>query len=147
MGTRCVIRLMQFGRSVDLYHHWDGYPEGVGLKLRDEIRHWFEGRPADLEMDAGELATYLVKNAKDGKDGSRYPATKNDDDGFVVTVFQHWDAEYLYELDFGMKSGLTKDEMLQRLKCYKLKMHLGGDYAGYDKQDDINLAEVEEERS
>ena len=141
MSTRSVIRLKQFDRVIDIYHHYDGYPTGVGFDLLAEIDNWFEHRPEDYKADADEFATHLVKN----NEATR--KLKREDNGYILTVFQHWDAEYLYEIDFGKcvdgrPAGLTKQEMKEALKCYELKMHFDDGYEGYDKRKSIDLLDL-----
>ena len=43
MSTRCQIKITYLNQSVLLYHHWDGYPEGVGLdiiKRQKRLKTW-----------------------------------------------------------------------------------------------------------
>ena len=35
MSTRCNIIVMKEGKVIQFYHHCDGYPEGVGMKLKE----------------------------------------------------------------------------------------------------------------
>lgn len=75
MSTRCQVKVMQDGREILLYHHCDGYPEGVGfclLKLMDKYKNWW----------ASELATKMVREGN-----------------FECSLNYHLDIEYLYEMD------------------------------------------------
>lgn len=84
--TECVITL---------YHHCDGYPEGVGkdLKkyLRDVVSKWNWWMPEDI-------ATNLVRGELDG------------DTGYEVAICEHSDCQYGYVIDCDA----------QTLTCYKL---------------------------
>lgn len=75
MSTRCQVKILQDDSEILLYHHCDGYPEGVGfclLKLMERCKDWF----------AGELATKMVREGN-----------------FEVSARYHLDIEYLYEMD------------------------------------------------
>jgi len=83
MSTRCnvIVADAQTGERAFLYHHCDGYPEGVGRDLSEMLvgfRKEFEGR----RLDTRELVRYIQ-----GKDKAYEPTT-----GI------HGDAEYLYTL-------------------------------------------------
>ena len=135
MSTRCVIRIKRGDvGSVDLYHHCDGYPEYVGMKLLETIERYFEGKPKDCEMWSEELANRLVKNTD----------KKLDDDGYRITLAKHGDLEYLYEIDFGREDGLTKTKALAAVRCWPLRFDWDGDWKDYDelKEKEINLFDV-----
>lgn len=75
MSTRCQVKIIQDDSEILLYHHCDGYPEGVGfclLKLIDKYKNWW----------ASELATKMVREGN-----------------FEVSLDYHLDIEYLYEMD------------------------------------------------
>lgn len=84
--TECVITL---------YHHSDGYPDGVGkdLKryLRDVVSKWSWWMPEDI-------ATNLVRGELDG------------DTGYEVAICEHADCEYGYLIDCDNET----------LTCYEL---------------------------
>ena len=73
-----------------LYHHCDGYPEGIGRDLKQFLhakKWWF----------ASEIANDLIKQR-----GIK-------DDGYEVTTCVHGDEEYIYVIDCDKKT----------LKCYE----------------------------
>ena len=77
MSTRCQVKVICNGQSIMLYHHCDGYPEGVGY--------------------------CLLKILKLIKDKRRSPFVINDmvkKGDFEITFFNHADIEYYYEIDF-----------------------------------------------
>ena len=56
---------------VDIYHHWDGYPEGLGVTLADylenkKILNGLPINPVDVFNGMGCLAASLITKLKDG---------------------------------------------------------------------------------
>ena len=56
---------------VDIYHHWDGYPEGLGVKLASYLDGWRivngMGRENDTLFNGlGCMAASIVAELKDG---------------------------------------------------------------------------------
>lgn len=92
MSTRCNIILKDDEHQVILYHHCDGYPEGVGSflyrKVNDNLK---KGRFCFAE----DIANYLLKD--------------EEDNSYELTSGIHGDIEYLYEIDTHNKT----------LKCWK----------------------------
>ena len=65
-----------------VYHHTDGYPEGVGAELREYLRKWCESRD---EFTAEDFCTYM----------------ENDDPSYEFeNIGIHGDEDYLYTVDF-----------------------------------------------
>lgn len=80
MSTRCQVKVIANKKSVMLYHHFDGYPEGVGfclLKILEKSKN---------NRYASELVNRMI--------------TKGD---FEITFENHCDIEYYYELNFDKK--------------------------------------------
>ena len=76
MSTRCNIKILERFDSIPIwiYHHHDGYMEGVGADLNNRLanrRNWY----------AADIANQLVKDTKDE---------------YEITTSQHGDIEYLY---------------------------------------------------
>ena len=135
MSTRCVIRIKRGSvGSVDIYHHCDGYPSGVGVWLLDTIERWFVGRPAGHVLDSEIPANRLVKNEDE----------KLNDDGYEITLAKHVDLEYFYEIDFGDSDSLTKTKALAAVRCWSLRFDFEGDWKDYDElvEEEIDLLEV-----
>lgn len=87
MSTRCQIKIFESENEklghVMLYHHHDGYPEGVGYDLLDLF--WNKDKiklciPNDIDRVVNKLI-------------------KKENDEYEVTVYNHTDIEYLYEID------------------------------------------------
>lgn len=83
MSTRAHIRIIDGKEQIQLYHHFDGYPEGVGADLKEflEKKNIWNG-----EIIANEL----IKS--------------KEDDGYEVTTCLHGDEEYIYVIDCKAKS-------------------------------------------
>ena len=77
MSTRSQIKVIHNGKSVELYHHCDGYPEGVGFCLLKILEKEHKG------WHPSELVTEMVKKGN-----------------FEITFGRHCDIEYYYELNF-----------------------------------------------
>ena len=81
MSTRASIRITEGDGQILLYHHCDGYPEGVGAELKEflkEQKHW---NPEEI---ASGLAT--MKNRQ-----GKYP--------YECAICLHGDEEYVYVID------------------------------------------------
>lgn len=101
MSTRSEILIKDYGIyegkkwsiSTKLYHHCDGYPEGVGRDLMERVYPMLM-KSNNLRVD--EIANMLVKDED------------HVDDGYEVTACRHIDIEYFYEVDVPKK----------QIKCY-----------------------------
>lgn len=80
MSTRSVVIIKPQNKSSKdywLYHHHDGYPEGVGFDLLERSKdwgYWYES----------SIANQLVKDQ---------------DDEYEITSGRHTDIDYLYVID------------------------------------------------
>ena len=99
MSTRCCIEVVQtFGngegdnrKSCMLYHHHDGYPEGVGYDLKRRFKPQTTFKSGwDIDCIVNELI-------------------KDQDDEYEFTAFKHGDIEYLYVINCNE----------QTIKCYE----------------------------
>ena len=108
MSTRCHIRIKEGKTQYMLYHHSDGYPDGVGVDLKKFLAE-IEG-----DWDADDIANQLVKG---GIRHLRYPSVYANekkmcpDMGYEITPCVHGDEEYVYVIDCDA----------QTLKCYSHK--------------------------
>ena len=101
MSTRCNIRIVdESGNEVMLYHHHDGYPEGVGKQLDLLMQAGAFGNFPCPEGIANKLIKWnfkfdvLKKNLENkGIDPSELTC---EDDGYDVTCCLHGDIEYMY---------------------------------------------------
>lgn len=78
MSTRCNIIIKRKGYKAILYHHFDGYLEGVGQDLVNklsDVQNW----------NWDDIANCLLKDRHD--------------DGYELTSCIHGDIEYLYTID------------------------------------------------
>ena len=82
MSTRCHIKVIKDNQTCYVYHHTDGYPEGVGKELRGYLRKWCGSKE---EFTAEDFCTYL-----ENEDSSYY----------FENIGLHGDEEYLYTVDF-----------------------------------------------
>jgi len=86
MATRCTITLRHTGRfrkkSVDLYRHWDGYPEATGRHLARVAR--------DATRIEDIAAALLAAKEGEGFGSGRYEITDRAD--------MHGDTEWHYEV-------------------------------------------------
>lgn len=104
MSTRCNIIIKdRWNRRVILYHHFDGYPEGVGADLKKYLSKWESWQIRSHGMRY--IANELVKNT----------AGLNDD-GYEITAGIHGDIEYLYVIN--CKTGT--------LRCWAVPWDTGG---------------------
>ena len=83
MSTRCNVIIKRKGyQDIILYHHFDGYPQGVGYDLHCRLKkingNWYEC----------DIANNLVKD-------------KEDD--YEITSCIHGDIDYLYTIDCDAK--------------------------------------------
>ena len=78
MSTRTQIRIVSDGKATDLYHHWDGYFEGVGMELHTALQ---------LADEPKKLLENLLKTP-----------------GYEPADGRHCDIEYWYLLDFDNRS-------------------------------------------
>ena len=126
MSTRCnIIIKTRWNKRIYLYHHHDGYPEGVGALLADYLG---EMKPWQIKQNPIEIANHLVKHGIPymGRDWKTGEPKERVDDEYEITTGIHGDIEYLYVLN--CKAG--------SLHCYAV---------GWDDQNDtfeVDLGKV-----
>lgn len=98
MSTRCNIIIKDGSRRIYLYHHHDGYPEGVGAELREYMEKNHPRWWCSLYIANG-----LVK--QNGQDCF----AKNDVE-YEVTSGLHGDIEYCYVINCRAKT----------LRCFEI---------------------------
>lgn len=100
MSTRATILIQSKERNenVRIYHHCDGYPDGIGSDMKAYLK-----TITQTQWDVYEIANDLIK----GKCGM---VGKHPDDGYELTSCQHGDEEYAYLIDCDAKN----------LKCYEV---------------------------
>ena len=72
--------------KVVIYHHYDGYPEGVGKDLTS-ILHKIN-KEKHTKVTKEELANYICNNNNDYR---------------ITTPFEAADAEYIYEINLAKR--------------------------------------------
>ena len=99
MSTRCQIKVIVDQKEIMLYHHCDGYPEGVGfclLKLMNKHKQ-------------GTSARWIVNDM----------IKKGD---FELTFGNHADIEYYYERDFSkdVVTCMAVDNWSGKMECLQI---------------------------
>lgn len=104
MSTRATIKITDGRDTLWVYHHSDGYPDGVGKDLKEyleTISYW----------SGDEIATDLVKGKKVGKTHNIWTDKITiGDDGYELTSGQHGDENYGYVIDCDKKT----------ITCYRI---------------------------
>lgn len=86
MSTRCdIIITDNRHRVIKLFHRQDGYPQGVGKFLVDNILPELD-KP---NFGVNEVANFLVKN--------------REDEDYMITAGEHPDIEYRYYINVDSK--------------------------------------------
>lgn len=118
MSTRSQIKVIKNDKEVMLYHHYDGYPEGVGfclLKVLDK----YKSQKSEY-VNVNPLVSDMVKQGS-----------------FEITFGNHLDIEYYYELNFDEEKVICREVdnwegEMEVLKEIELK---------YDPEEDVNVDE------
>ena len=81
MATRARIGLeLSDGSILSAYHHWDGYPQWLGMKL---VEHFNSRELASELIDGGDMSCCWTKDRWDGKeaseDGPQYYSQRGED--------------------------------------------------------------------
>lgn len=126
MSTRSQIRIKQTFICenktvyVDLYHHHDGYPEGVGKDLLKRFANASaECHKLSNYCDIDYIVNELIKDAGDE---------------YEFTAYNHLDVEYLYEIDC----------CTHTIRCWESGQHLEQSEDVFDcKGREINLNKLE----
>ena len=80
MSTRCQIKISYLHREVILYHHWDGYPKGVGsdlIRRQKGLNTW----------DGNILVNNLVKDINDEYEIAYQERTQTMQDSFTTALY------------------------------------------------------------
>lgn len=109
MSTRCNVIIKNYDESGEpiqyqLYHHHDGYPEGVGADLMEYIKEIQanEDKGVQILSSCEKLAEYLC-------DPLRHDEYENEG----TNIRLHFDIEYLYIIDLST----------QVLECFEIDFH------------------------
>lgn len=85
MSTRSQVKIIGDSTVLSLYHHCDGYPEGVGFDLMDR----FYNSMLKMKERCGRLWFDDVANS----------LVKDTNDRYEITSVEHGDIEYEYIVD------------------------------------------------
>lgn len=102
MGTRCQTVITGTGYSndllVNLYHHWDGYPENMIGLFKKAYGKWLNNRPKGTGGRPEHVAPFIVASDPAGFEfHSKFEAWKANDVKSVDELIQfQGDIEYLY---------------------------------------------------
>lgn len=101
MSTRATILIKseKQNEEIRIYHHCDGYPEGVGNSLKEYLKE-------QKDWWVYEIANELIKGKCKFKSFNKYVS----DQMYELTPCQHGDEEYAYLIDCDNKT----------LTCYKI---------------------------
>lgn len=116
MSTRCNIKLVPVDATghtqpdgiIWLYHHHDGYPEGVGSELKYQMMMRAPG-------DVWTAATHLLQCKVRMYDGTSIAGCNK----FQLTSGQHGDIDYLYEIYIGERHRWNDLPCAPRIRCYQ----------------------------
>lgn len=104
MSTRCNVIIKDENTKVQLYHHHDGYPEGVGQNLTEymeEIKKLPQNESSKILSTPLSLAKWLCDEDRE------------DEYELEREVYLHGDIEYLYVIDLGEGT----------IVCYEVRIH------------------------
>lgn len=121
MGTRSVVRIQETWENEngkkkaikhDIYHHYDGYIEGVGFTLLDMFLNK-NTKNLDIKQDINYVANFIIKDKK------------GLDDSYEITAYNHVDIEYFYLIDVTTKTieAWHVNNWSGRMKKYKHYTH------------------------
>ncbi len=120
MSTRSTIKIIGEYATLNLYHHCDGYPEGVGFDLMNRFAKAFEDEKRDVDFN--DVCNNLVKD-------------QNDE--YEITQYNHTDREYEYEIDTTKKT----------IRCWKVDWSgIGTDWKA-EKGEEIDLKKLWEKEA
>lgn len=116
MSTRCdIIITDNRHRVIKLFHRQDGYPQGVGKFLLEEVIEKRLNKCGYYTVN--DVANFLVKN--------------KEDEDYMITVGEHPDIEYRYYINVDTKG----------IKCQKVRYAQVGNHFELDILRRIDLKE------
>lgn len=93
MSTRCIVEIKDGAKKVCLYHHHDGYIEGVGYDLLK--RFWLDEKGNFKELKNNYMLSCLENVVNH--------LIKDKNDEYELTTGTHTDIEYYYVIDIDKK--------------------------------------------
>lgn len=107
MSTRCQIKVTYLRQSVLIYHHYDGYPHGVGVDLiqrQQKLGAW----------DGNIIVNELIKN-------------RRKDNTYEIAFQIHTDLDYWYEFDCNRHT----------IRCWKVRGYGLSDHVEVFKGEEV----------
>jgi hypothetical protein len=157
MGTRCQVKIeeegMDYSDKVTLYHHWDGYPSNMLMRLKDAekgARDYIEekaksrgkgvdGKPYTPEYwqlgRAGKAASFICKSEPDGFE----PESSNE---------LHGDIEWYYVIHLkNKKKGYFQHYPEWTVDVYDAQVHVNGSPNLIPVVKDVKLSSMTEAKA
>lgn len=115
MATRSVVIVKDNDKENWIYHHWDGYPEGVGFDL---VRRSKKFKSYEDKWYGDDITNKLVKDTTDS---------------YEITNGYHKDIDFLYVID-------CQEE---KIKCFRITKYDWNTYRDIINSDNkIDLLEL-----
>ena len=104
MSTRCNVIIKDEYNKIILYRHSDGYPECVGIDLKDFVKGYTDG---SMRLDAMQSSGWLILRGNAEYNNGNCRKSANNTDRFMgwkvgayePTTSIHGDILYLYVID------------------------------------------------
>ena len=112
MATRSSVLIKEGKKSILLYHHWDGYIEGVGFDL---LKRFWLTKDRYFNNDKGFVFAETIANA----------LVKDIEANYEIVCFEHCDIEFLYMIDVKKRELIANEvkfEYDEQKECYNKKI-------------------------
>lgn len=115
MATRSVVIVKDNDKENWIYHHWDGYPEGVGFDL---VKRSKKFKSYEDKWYGDDITNKLVKDTTDS---------------YEITNGYHTDIDFLYVID-------CQEE---KIKCFRITKYGWNTYSDIiNNENEIDLLEL-----
>lgn len=115
MATRSVVIVKDNDKENWIYHHWDGYPEGVGFDL---VKRSKKFKSYEDKWYGDDITNKLVKDTNDS---------------YEITNGYHTDIDFLYVID-------CQEE---KIKCFRITKYGWNTYRDIiNNENEIDLLEL-----
>ena len=134
MSTRCNIIIKDRDTRILLYHHHDGYPEGVGAMLKDWLKE--RDNPYSKHWDDEGIATALVKRGIPyiGHDWETKEPEWKVDDEYECASCIHDDVVYAYVINCWTKT----------LRCFRIPYYGFNRYKMFKREHLVDIPDAEQ---
>ena len=136
MSTRSRIGLLLDDNSIlSVYHHWDGYPDGLGAKLAKEFNT--KEKAAEL-IDGGDISTCMARTTWSGvstdKETVLYYSERGDSD--IEPIIAEDDFEFIQQTrNCNGEFAYVFNTLTNRWCCYDIG---AGDFVNLYKEELVN---------